>query len=119
MRNKSQRKTGTPARNIHIGDLLTLPGILGEMSTVYREMRLRLTPEQECRGLIWALGQLRMVCEAKLHFEAQGLNTERGSAVVPVALRRFFEPIEPRTPGRPPRPPQPDSVKVQGSETKQ
>jgi hypothetical protein len=28
-----------------------------------------------------------------MHFELQGLNTEKGQGEIPVALRRFFKPI--------------------------
>ena len=39
------------------------------------------------------LGQMRQVIEAKMHFELQGLNTEKGQGEVRVAQRRFFKPI--------------------------
>ena len=44
-----------------------------------------------------------------MHFELQGLNTEKGQGEIPVALRRFFKPIEPTQP----RPPQAGSVQSQ------
>ena len=56
-------------------------------------MRLRISPQDECRTLIWTLDQMRQAVEAKMHFELQGLNTEKGQGEIPVALRRFFTPI--------------------------
>jgi hypothetical protein len=36
---------------------------------------------------------MRQVIEAKMHFELQGLNTEKRQGEVRVAQRRFFKPI--------------------------
>jgi hypothetical protein len=108
-------RSGGNKLDIHVGDITSLGGVIHEASIVYREMRLGRTDHQEGRGLIWALSQIRAMIEAKLFAEAHGFNPEIGKAEVPVAIRRFFQP--PTKQG--PRPPRPDSVKVEGTETKQ
>jgi hypothetical protein len=62
------------------------------MGRVYREMRLSLTDRDECRTLIWALGQMRQVVEAKMYFELQGLNTKKGAAEITNLTRLCLRP---------------------------
>jgi len=76
-------------------------------------MRLRISPQDECRTLIWTLDQMRQAVEAKMFFVIHAATTEKGQGEIPVALRRFFKPIEPTGP------PQAGSLEAPGTDTTQ
>jgi len=65
---KRQEVVGRTGKGPRVGHLDSLTGILKEMGSVYREMRLGLTPAQDGARLIFALRCMRDVLET-LHIE--------------------------------------------------